>query len=789
MAGSDQPLDKAMDAVYTAELLLVMMGPGFSDDAGFVQPGGDLDSASLISKPDKFMGLWGDLMNRSLDRHPHDGYGVLKRWTDSFFDAKNDDGRRRKPAKRRAGEDEEDAKPCMPRCFVVNGGIDGLVLRSGFSADQVFEPQGNITMWQCGVPCQQDVWEVDKHFRFEIDPATHEAPAIKYVAGDANSTLPVKHVFDDAEEEPPAPEGHPEAAKATAAAALRSRLSRATPVEVTHETQWFDGVAACDRDAFDATQPVSDADPLIPVTFGAAEPGEEVVADPQQRSKKPSLDDNPDGTPAEVSEAPVVVTYAALPPISHRLQHVKALSRREMTYQEGVFSPGKSPVQAAAERKAYYSTIQPFFSFESAPNARARREAIFYNVSVFVADDHAPQPRSAGPGGAAAALPVNWAQGSAGQYFFSRLRAERTLQEPANKRGIDVVRVDFPEAAAPEPDHQRHPAAPPSRALPENGRVSVVVEVFVRCAASKPAPGVTRALLPYARSVFQLVGRLSTEAARPLGKVEPGYAIAQGDTQGQFPGKRGAGNHAKKQGDHAGRGLAGLPKEPPTVDPVREYVLATNEKFLHCFKIGVPADQPRRVKYFELEVAVELDPKLEPGATPPCESNPSICTVRRIPVAAPSAPALNTFTAKWQGGKQTAVRPAPNHQLCVHCHGVARPHVLMGPRDPQLVPVSKKPYQAWEKYAAEQLKTGGGAFLLLEVGCGKKLDPVRRQSETAWKKFKNAGKASFLRVSADEIEAKKDVAGDNFIAVVGDPKEILKKIDRMVMDKLRKKMS
>ncbi|KAJ9466515.1 hypothetical protein DIPPA_25787 [Diplonema papillatum] len=46
-----------------------------------------------------------------------------------------------------------------------------------------------------------------------------------------------------------------------------------------------------------------------------------------------------------------------------------------------------------------------------------------------------------------------------------------------------------------------------------------------------------------------------------------------------------------------------------------------------------------------------------------------------------------------------------------------------------------------------------------------------------------------VRVSADEIEAKKDVAGDNFIAVVGDPKEILKKIDRMVMDKLRKKMS
>jgi len=67
------------------------------------------------------------------DTQPHEGFAVLKRWT------------QKKPN----------------GSFVFTSNVDGQFQRAGFSAQQVYECHGTIHRLQCTRPCQSITWSAD----------------------------------------------------------------------------------------------------------------------------------------------------------------------------------------------------------------------------------------------------------------------------------------------------------------------------------------------------------------------------------------------------------------------------------------------------------------------------------------------------------------------------------------------------------------------------------------------------------------------------------------------------
>ena len=734
-AGND-PLEKALDMLYASEFLLIIIGSDFGD-GGASPLNSDMCSPALIAKPNKFMGFWGELFNRYLERNPHEGYVCLRRWAEQLFNSKGDDHRKRKQGKKKAEEEDgEVGSTKAHRCYVVTASVDSFVTRIGFEQDQVYEMLGNISYWQCSIPCKQEHWMIDKAFRFEIDPTNQEALPIKYQTDDRHTVPP--HSFDVSDDEDcEFDNGISVIAAGTAGTAmrdpqLRQKLHRATTIRIPPELELANLTDATEADNFASEPPTQEHQILTQTTFGPSFD--------QATEVRPESED--DEATEQDPQANNIQPYTTLSRFSHRLQHIRALVNEEHSYNEGVFNVAIDPTKALEHRKAYYSSIQPFFNHEDPKNGsfqRSRLKYIWYNISVFITDASKPTPNLSTD-------PQHWSQGVGGRYYFNFVQARGIFQEPSKKRFVDIVRIPFPRG-----DKEGRTKA---TILPANCRISTVVECFIGpkevAKATKGGETLPTVANPFKRICFQLVGSLS--APEHVGSsAPPTTALAQVNV-------------------------------PITEsEKICEHILETSQKTLHCMKIGVPTKSCREVVYMEWEIACDDELPVQ---------TEDVATVRRHEATASAAMTQAFLVKKRELKKGTAPRPTTNHQLCVACHQIARPRVQMSAKDPSVIPFTKKNYAAWEKSVMEQMKqSDSNRLLVLELGCTKKMDAVRRHSEGCWKKVKNSGRASFVRIATEDLESKKGAggSGDGYLAIQGDPKESLKRLDRMLSDKIRKK--
>ena len=155
-----QILLDAADAIRQADAIFISAGAGMSVDSGLPDFRGnegfwraypllrgenlsfqDLANPSWFSDdPHRAWGFYGHRFNLYKSTVPHQGFHILKKWSDS-----------------KAIES-----------FVFTSNVDGHFQKSGFSADSVYECHGSINHLQCSECCANDIWPLEQ-LDLEID--------------------------------------------------------------------------------------------------------------------------------------------------------------------------------------------------------------------------------------------------------------------------------------------------------------------------------------------------------------------------------------------------------------------------------------------------------------------------------------------------------------------------------------------------------------------------------------------------------------------------------------------
>ena len=95
------------------------------------------------SDPPLAWGFFGHRLNLYRAAVPHDGFQILRRWS------------QRMPA----------------GSFVFTSNVDGQFQKAGFATNQVLECHGSIHHLQCAIPCANTIWPSDA-LQIEVDQAT-----------------------------------------------------------------------------------------------------------------------------------------------------------------------------------------------------------------------------------------------------------------------------------------------------------------------------------------------------------------------------------------------------------------------------------------------------------------------------------------------------------------------------------------------------------------------------------------------------------------------------------------
>jgi NAD-dependent SIR2 family protein deacetylase len=149
-------LERAAEAVRSAEALLIGAGAGMSVDAGI--PAYRLNPPSAVGEPVPPLGslnpmlftaypavAWGRaaiqiaLFRRTV---PHRGYQILLEWPQRM----------------------------SAEAFVITSKIDGMFLAAGFAHDRVVEGHGSMHFMQCTKACTPAIWSAETG-AFEVDDA------------------------------------------------------------------------------------------------------------------------------------------------------------------------------------------------------------------------------------------------------------------------------------------------------------------------------------------------------------------------------------------------------------------------------------------------------------------------------------------------------------------------------------------------------------------------------------------------------------------------------------------
>eukprot|EP00906_Rhabdomonas_costata_P014249 RCo020504 len=105
--GEQDEFERAAQAIWDAQFLLIVAGPSFYEDSSKSVFADERCNPELVqTDPEKFFGFWGTFYNRYNERQPHDGYQILRRWRDSYFDAHGVDQRKRQQAGGRGNRGE-----------------------------------------------------------------------------------------------------------------------------------------------------------------------------------------------------------------------------------------------------------------------------------------------------------------------------------------------------------------------------------------------------------------------------------------------------------------------------------------------------------------------------------------------------------------------------------------------------------------------------------------------------------------------------------------------------------
>jgi hypothetical protein len=741
-------LERAADAVFNAEFLIVAAGPIF--DEGLRSPfDSDYCDPQLISKPNKFMGFWGEFFNSYSDRNPHEGFQIISRWRDRLFSA--DDIRKKQKKK-----EEESEYDKLVRCMVYTGNISNLFQKAGLPNDEVYEALGNITTWQCSrVPvCSGRTFQADRAFRFVIDEATREAMPVKYVSDrrDAKQLERLEAVDSD-EEELQSMQGmskHPFEVKLSREERQRRQQRRLEQPQVLRH---FIGAQIGDKrwpDLFSGFMQTQSAAPSAPFTFPGTEPDPNGLR--RTRESEPSPADVPVEAPARCS---------------HMLEHANALLRRCYDGRMGSFY-GVDPEKWLKDREQFYQSSMKIFVSEHGTTSSKRARYVTYNVSVAIQSAKGPPivseallsklfavyPKNAPP------VPVTdssnavigsiapdqaatvelmqtvhdgWSQGKKGLFYFSNITHRQTMQEPVHSKLIDVLHIPFPVDGNGKPTVE----------LQDEALVSVMCETIIQPEAM-PADTdkALRAALhdkngnpcSYGSNVWQLIGKFKK---LPF-------------TESEFKGKE-----------------------------ALEYILVGREH--HALKIGVSKQATGKVCYMQLQSPCDdMAPQTVPSHT----------KLKAVPVD----PAPQAAATRKEDHRPPA--PTPNHLMCVGCHDVARPYVLMarpGCKDDGFcqsqLAARTKVFKAWEKLMMDAIKADSNkSLVILEVGCDKRMDPARGYSEKTFKVMKQS-RCTFIRLSSQDLETKAkggEAEAANYIVAQISPQQGLSIMDRAISERLRK---
>ena len=159
-------LARAAESIRNADALLIGAGAGMGVDSGLPDFRGNQGfwnayplygqlgfSFAQLANPRWFYddpqfawGFYGHRLNLYRTTQPHDGFAILKRWSES----------------RPLGS------------FVFTSNVDGQFQRAGFDADRIVECHGAIDRLQCFKDCGKDIFTADA-FEIEVSPETFRA--------------------------------------------------------------------------------------------------------------------------------------------------------------------------------------------------------------------------------------------------------------------------------------------------------------------------------------------------------------------------------------------------------------------------------------------------------------------------------------------------------------------------------------------------------------------------------------------------------------------------------------
>ncbi len=183
----DRVFHEAAEAVRGADALIVAAGAGMGVDSGlpdFRGPRGfwkaypmyerlglsfvDAANPSHFERDPAFgWGFYGHRLNLYRDTTPHEGFHILRRWTDRY------------------GID----------IFVVTSNVDGQFQKAGFEEDAILEVHGSIHHLQCLEPCSDAIWPNVE--QVTVDAGTMRAQRIPLCPGCGGVARPNILMFGD----------------------------------------------------------------------------------------------------------------------------------------------------------------------------------------------------------------------------------------------------------------------------------------------------------------------------------------------------------------------------------------------------------------------------------------------------------------------------------------------------------------------------------------------------------------------------------------------------------------
>ena len=149
-AMNSQQIQRTVEALKHAEALVICTGAGMGIDSGLPDFRGDrgfwhaypmyenlgvnfYDAANPIHfarDPEFGWGFYGHRTNLYRATTPHDGYSLLKRWSEHL----------------------------ELETFVVTSNVDGQFQKAGYDSQQILEVHGSIHHLQCLRPCSGEIW-------------------------------------------------------------------------------------------------------------------------------------------------------------------------------------------------------------------------------------------------------------------------------------------------------------------------------------------------------------------------------------------------------------------------------------------------------------------------------------------------------------------------------------------------------------------------------------------------------------------------------------------------------